>query len=171
MVRPAGDAGHAHGSFTRAVTPAFVGQVAALRRIALRGAVVGGPDDECFFIQRQALQGGKNLTHRPVKLLDTVTPMAVGGFTFESGAGIWIAGAAGHGMGQVKEERFFPTGLDETNRLFGVAPGQVVAIHGGFDNLFITHQRQLGPFFRALVARHVIAVGNAEEGVETLARG
>jgi len=171
FARPARDAGHAHRPLARVVAPAFVRQVAALRWIAPGRAVVGGPDDERFFIQPEALQGGEDFAHGPVQLLHTVPPFAIGGLAAEGRAGVRMGGAARHGVRQVKEERLVLVRLNVADGLLRVALREVVAIHGRFDDIFIAHERQLGPNVGHFVLRHVIAVRNAEVGVETLARG
>ncbi len=72
-------------------------------------------------------------------------------------------------MGQIDKEWLVLVSFDEPDRFFGIAAGQRVAVGGSFDDALVSHQGQGRP--RATFPRgHVVAVGNAEELVESLSR-
>ena len=132
-------------------------------------------------------EGLENLPGRPVKFLYGVPVKANLAFALEESSR--IEGNVRHGVGKVDEEGLFLVLFDEGDGFLGVALGQGVLVGRIFDDLGIAHQRHqvfLHPVLDVLqgdsfpqhdvvgqglgwVERHVIAVGNAEVGVEPLA--
>lgn len=150
-------------------------------------AVIGGVYDQGVLIELQLAKGLEDLSGRPIEFLDGVPVKANLAFALEERSR--IEGNVRHGVGKVDEEGFLLILLDEGNGFLGVALGQGVLVGGVFDDFSVAHQRnevflhpaldvlQSDPFSQddvvgqglSWVEGHVVAVGNAEVGVEPLA--
>ena len=83
-------------------------------------------------------------------------------------------------VGEIQEERPLMPGANELHRLLGVAARELGLIRTSLEDLLVVHQRHLEVFglfradrilWRVLHAVHVLRIGNAKIGVETMRRG
>ena len=157
---PAQDARFAH-------TPFEVGGLVARerRRRPARGPVVGGEDHQGVLIEALLAERVHDPADRPVDLLHRVAQEPLGALPFE--ALRRRDGIVDHRIGQVEEERLLALGPQELHRLLRVAAGQLGLVGLGLDHLLVAVERQRRVARAALL--HVVAVGQAEVVVETLA--
>jgi hypothetical protein len=74
-------------------------------------------------------------------------------------------------MWQVKEEWFIFVLPYKLDGLFGIAFGKGVLIDGRLDDLLVPHQGKGRQSLVAISVSHIVTVGNAEIGIESLTRG
>ena len=162
------DARHAHAAFVRGALAGPQGQGAsAVRALAEPRAVVGQEHDDRVPVQAEGLQRVDDLPAGPVDALDDVAVEPAGRLAPEPLR--HEQRHVRHGVGQVEEEGLVPVGGDERQGLAGVALGEAGLVGGVLEDLLVAQQDRAAAPVGSLRG-HVVAVGDAEVGIEAVAR-
>ena len=141
------------------------------------GAIIGGEEDEGIFGESLGAQGLQHAAHAVVDFFNDVAIEAPAALAVEFGGG--KEGHMGHGVGQVEKEGPRFVLANKLGGLFGVAFGDGGLVGGPFDFFLVAEEGdvEVAAFRRAkgravfyfAIAVHVVAIGDAEIGVETVA--
>jgi len=119
-------------------------------------------------VDAQIFEGLQDLAGGPIDLFDGISVSLICTFAAEVVAG--MDGIVGHGVGQIDQEGMVLVDFDEVDSFVSVAHGDGVLIDGGFDDCFVSKQRQ-GWIGLSLVGTHVVAVRDAVIIIEALTGG
>ncbi len=122
--------------------PSFVSVQGAVAAVAARimartvlvsvihhAAVIARDNDECVIGEFQPVQGGEHFSHRPVKLLDGVSPRAMTALAGEPW--VWHTGDMNVVRGEIQKKRSLTGSFDELNRLVGQDVGHLFVMPAG----------------------------------------